>query len=594
MNKKICALILALASTAAFAGPEKGAPPKLPPPNLAVDIDAPGAVRAELLIQIPSLKEALRYSLSAQDGSITGGIYIPPGKERLISVNAFDERGERLYAGQGLANIDETLTREIAIRLDGRESSTPLEAKFGTYRLALGFGPNAADGFLIEATLFDALGNHLPFKPDDVKWGFPGDFVPLPYSCFQLSLCIDLPDPKRFAEVIACYYDFSCWNKPPKDDRGPYRYVAVGLNHTCALTITNEVRCWGDNALGQLGAPTGFCQFSSHNCSLVPVPVVCPTGASCKFISLAAGGNHTCAIDTNAKAWCWGDDGNLATGVATSNFGLGLPEHRQVPALNVSFVTIDTNMDHTCALSSGLEVYCWGSNTRGQLGYPQSVNNGTAIATKLANGKQYQDVKVGSLHTCAILASNAWMDCFGENFDYQVTGTLTFGFGASATVNPLIQLLQNKSVNMQATGATDTCAENWNDDIICWGSPANGGLTSNGFLALHNAFATSIATDIDLNGAAPGLGTHTCVTGRGGSLFCGQWTYSIPPQLAAVPDPQSNHVVVWQEVDVGPNHVCGVTTMQEVWCFGLNSFGQFGTGVRATTRVDVPVTAANR
>jgi alpha-tubulin suppressor-like RCC1 family protein len=51
---------------------------------------------------------------------------------------------------------------------------------------------------------------------------------------------------------------------------------------------------------------------------------------------------------------------------------------------------------------------------------------------------------------------------------------------------------------------------------------------------------------------------------------------------------------VWQEADVGPNHVCGVTTMQEVWCFGLNSFGQFGTGVRSTTRVDVPVTAANK
>jgi alpha-tubulin suppressor-like RCC1 family protein len=53
-------------------------------------------------------------------------------------------------------------------------------------------------------------------------------------------------------------------------------------------------------------------------------------------------------------------------------------------------------------------------------------------------------------------------------------------------------------------------------------------------------------------------------------------------------------VISWNQVDVGPNHVCAVTTQQDIWCFGLNAFGEFGTGTTSTTRTDGPVTAAIR
>jgi Regulator of chromosome condensation (RCC1) repeat len=591
---------LLLTCAAAWAGPPRGQPN-----NLAIDVDAPGAVRAQVQVRIPELKAPLLYDLNSKDGRITGGIYVPAGKERLVSITAFGARGEPLYSGSSVATIDARLTREISIALGGKETGDPLFARLGTYRLDVGFGTKKGDGFLLKATMFDGAGNHIPFKPDDVKWQLPDGFEVLPYSCFLNSLCIDFYKPDLQTQAIyACIQDFTCWTHKPIDSRGPYLSVAVGLNHTCALTKDADIRCWGDNGQGQLGAPTAWCQnLTGYNCSLVPVQVVCPAGEVCKFRALAAGGNHTCAIDTNGKTWCWGEDGDWVTGQQTPNAFMGLPEHRQIPAtangVAVNFVSIDTSMHHTCALSSTQDLYCWGANTRGQLGYPQATNNGTPFAKQVVASK-YSSVKLGGRHTCAIQPGfSGLMDCFGDDFDYQITGSLTFGTGQFRTVNPLIPLIGNHAVTMQAAGATNTCAQNSNADVICWGSPYTGSLAmTSGFLALHYAYATSIATELDLNGAAPGttvgVGTRTCVTGQGGDLFCGNWTAGTPPLLTMIPDPVSDYSVIWNQVDVGPNHACAVTTQQDVWCWGLNTVGQFGTGAASATRAYEPVTAATR
>ena len=206
------------------------------------------------------------------------------------------------------------------------------------------------------------------------------------------------------------------------------------------------------------------------------------------------------------------------------------------------------------------------------------------------------------MHTCAI-QTNGLLDCWGDNFDYQLSSNLPNaglnGYTMFATVNSKVPLLGGKSVYRIATGATNTCAENVNADIICWGSaqtftPPNN--STPGFVALHYAYSTSMASDLDSCGSAsaPSACTRTCATGLGGDLFCGQWISSVPPQLPMVPDPASDKFVSWRQVDVGRNHVCAVTSQQDVWCFGVNKFGQFGTNTFSMTRVDYPVTPVIR
>ena len=596
MNTKLWAILTALAGAAFIALPAAAGGDDFK--NLAVDIDAPGAVRAEIGISIPSLREDLRFELGVnQEGQLAGGIYIPPGEAAAIDVVAFDAGGKPIYKGAGVAEIGKELTREFRVPLEGRESKTALDARFGSQLLTAGIVGGTDELLQVGVTLLDPYGQ-VKFSPEDLEWKLPDGFPEIKYSCFNDSLCIFEWKPTREQEVIALclkLYPEPCFSGTLPDPRGPYKYVAVGQNHTCALTVTNDIRCWGDNLFGQLGAPSPSC--GSRDCSRVPIAVQCPAGEVCKFRSVAAGGDHTCAVDTNGKAWCWGEDGSPAAGL--SSFG-SLPKHthRRTPAFTdlgvpANFVAIDTNVAHTCAVSAARDVFCWGGNFSGELGAPLAILS-TTNAQLVRSGNRYKSVTTGLSHSCAVHATSDLVDCWGDNSQFQLTGNVNPA--KFITINSKVPLA-SRGLQFTASGATSTCAQTPTDDTVCWGKPSSGApisSASQGFIALAASYARSIATDAtDCN-----LGfrncTRICITDLGGELHCQYWKASAPPpQLSKVPDPKGVAVISWTQVDVGPNHVCAVTTRQDVWCFGDNSWGQFGTGASSSVRTEEPVTAAN-
>jgi alpha-tubulin suppressor-like RCC1 family protein len=71
--------------------------------------------------------------------------------------------------------------------------------------------------------------------------------------------------------------------------------IAAGGNHTCALTEAGGVLCWGYNYYGQLGDGTSG---EYDDISTTPVQV---SGLQSGVTALAAGYNHTCAL-TDAGA----------------------------------------------------------------------------------------------------------------------------------------------------------------------------------------------------------------------------------------------------------------------------------------------------
>ena len=604
MNMKLWVILTALASAACIALPAAADGVDFKSEtfplekNLAVDIAAPGAVRVEIGISIPSLREELRYELGAdQQGQLAGGIYVPPGDSASIEVRAFDASGDVIYKGAGDASIGKELTNEFRVPLEGRDSQEPLYARFGTQLLTAGIVGEADEHLQLGVTLLNSYGP-VQFSPEDLEWKLPDGFPEIKYSCFNGASCIFDWKPTREQEAIALCLKLKpqpCFEGTPPDHRGPYKYVAVGQNHTCALTVTNDIRCWGDNFAGQLGAPSAAC--GSRDCSLVPIAVQCPAGEVCKFRALAAGGDHTCAVDTTGKAWCWGEDGTLATG--DSSLG-ALPKHthRRIPAFTdlgvpADFVAIDTDFSHTCAVSAAQDVFCWGDNFFGQLGAPQAIPSSTR-ALLVRSGNRYKSIATGMSHSCAVQASNGLVDCWGDNAHFQLTGNVNSA--KFITINSKVPLA-SRGVQFMAAGATTTCAQVSNDDTVCWGKPsANSPISSAspGFVALRASYARSMATDVtDCNGFQNCA--HICITDLGGELSCGHWQAGIsPPQLSQVPDPQGVAVISWTQVDVGPNHACAVTTQRDVWCFGDNSWGQFGTGAQSSTRTNVPATAANR
>ena len=134
--------------------------------------------------------------------------------------------------------------------------------------------------------------------------------------------------------------------------------LAVGGLHACAV-IETHTRCWGRGSRGQLGI--GVTPEDS-----TPVTVAAPP-----LVSLVAGTAHTCGLDAEGKAYCWGsnEDGQLGTTEPIEACPLPCATTPKLVAGNLRFQVLASGTEHTCGLTMDGSAYFWGLNDIGQLGW---------------------------------------------------------------------------------------------------------------------------------------------------------------------------------------------------------------------------------
>ena len=198
--------------------------------------------------------------------------------------------------------------------------------------------------------------------------------------------------------------------------------ISTGVNHTCGLGSDGNAYCWGDNGGGRLG--TGDDTASSNLPKLV---VQGDRVAGVTFSSIFPGFYHTCGLDSDGNAYCWGDNsyGQLGTGDDTTSYNLPKLVVRGDRGSGVTFSSISTGFYHTCGLGSDGNAYCWGYNGQGLLGTGDDTTSYNlpklVVRGDRGSGVTFSSISTGGYHTCG-LDSDGNAYCWGRN-DYGQLGT---------------------------------------------------------------------------------------------------------------------------------------------------------------------------
>ena len=249
--------------------------------------------------------------------------------------------------------------------------------------------------------------------------------------------------------------------------------TAAGGEHSCSLDTAGFLVCWGDDSYGQAPSPSG------------------------SYRDVAAGQAHTCAVSTAGELACWGDD---SSGQSSPPSG--------------SFTTVRAGWDHSCALDSAGAVHCWGANDYGQTDAPA----GSFVA-----------LGAGDYHACAI-DTHATLHCWGMNDHAESTPPA----GSYTAVD---------------SGHFHSCAIDSAGTAHCWGSDDDG---------------ESTPPDDTWISVSAGQG-HSCGITSAGTARC--WGSDYYDQ-ASPPD------TGFSQVSAGALHSCGIDEDGLVQCWGRNTAGQ--------------------
>ena len=142
-----------------------------------------------------------------------------------------------------------------------------------------------------------------------------------------------------------------------------FSQLAVGSNHNCVLDGGGHAYCWGSDAGGQIGnGPRSTAMCNNSVCVPAPTIVLPPTGVA--FDQITAGESHNCASN-NGIVFCWGDNavGQLGAGVGPARrlpTRIKIPLRLQPTPLPRSMIETSAKADNTCGVDFFGEFFCWG------------------------------------------------------------------------------------------------------------------------------------------------------------------------------------------------------------------------------------------
>lgn len=372
------------------------------------------------------------------------------------------------------------------------------------------------------------------------------------------------------------------------------KLYAAGGRHNCVLKMNNDFYCWGKNNFGQIGN-----SLSDEVSVKSPLLIENFLSSSEKIVTLSLAYTHSCLLTNIGNVFCWGNNSSGGVGISQSvskvyspvMIDLALPSEDKV-------LSISAGGHHSCAITSGKEVFCWGNNNKGQLGVnsvdifrdvPSLVDQ-----TNLASDEYFIDLKLAFLHSCGITNLHR-VYCWGSNQNGEL------GNGSSDPLALLPTLVDVSMLDFDDepakifSGYYSNCFISKKNKSYCWGSNMNGSLglgtiggtyplpeIINDFSTPQNYF-TSFSLGFYFNCGVTNLGKVYC-WGRNNSGQLGDG--SLDDRSSPTPVDTS---LSFRSVRVGDYHSCAESTSGKMLCWGSNNDGQLGLGNSASSSSPLPV-----
>ena len=254
----------------------------------------------------------------------------------------------------------------------------------------------------------------------------------------------------------------------------------TGEDHTCAVSDRGQVRCWGRNLRGQLGRGGRDNMGDDET-----VSEMSSVSLGERATAVAAGFAHSCAVTDRGNLFCWGanEAGQLGYG-DTTDYGLlpgERPEDRGPVPLGAKAIGVAAGAKHTCALLEGGDVLCWGRGESGQTGRGDRLSWGDtpqrfpSVGQRVALGGPAVAISAGDLHSCALMA-NGTARCWGYGWDGRLGTGSTSAIGDDEQVTSVEPIRFATAITSVSAGSQHTCLTTAAGEVSCFGRGAAGQL----------------------------------------------------------------------------------------------------------------------
>ena len=354
--------------------------------------------------------------------------------------------------------------------------------------------------------------------------------------------------------------------------------IAAGSQHSLAIDKNGNTWAWGPNDGGQLGANIPLSVRSPKSIVL---------GATKTFCHIGTGGGFSLGLAANGRLWSWGFNtgGRLGDNSVTARY-------TPISVLGAvkTFCKIECGSDHGSALDKNGRAWSWGTNTNGRLG-DNSITSRLTPVSVLGAVKTFCNIAIGDGHVLAIDKNGrAWgwgNRTFGALGDQFTTGSVLTPVSVRGAIKTFCHIAAGVlfSLALRNTGR----AWGWGDNsygqlgrdidaFLSVNTPASIGNVAQTFCKIAAGSYHGLA--IDLRGRLWSWGVND--VGQLGNP-------NFDPEVGDLVSVQGA-VKTFCHITAGFQHSVAIDKNGKVWGWGYNIAGQLGDN--STTQRNTPVSVA--